>query len=70
MRSFQGLRSRAKTIRLEETQLVVAALSDTIRSKRTAGRLRDLAVLDVLEKTLDEETRLQEGKADRSQERE
>jgi len=31
-----------------------AWLADIIRSKRAAGRPRDLAVLDVLEKTLEE----------------
>jgi predicted nucleotidyltransferase len=63
IRSFEGLRKRAKTIRIDGTELNVAALSDIIKSKRAAGRARDLAVLDVLEKTLGEESRLQEGEA-------
>jgi predicted nucleotidyltransferase len=63
IRSFEGLRKRAKTIRIDDTELTVAALSDIIRSKRAAGRARDLAVLDVLEKTLGEESRLQKGEA-------
>jgi hypothetical protein len=48
--------------------LTVAALSDIIKSKKSAGRARDLAVLDVLEKALDEESRLPKGKAGSSQE--
>lgn len=67
VRSFEGLRKRAKTIRLGSARLQVASLSDIIRSKRAAGRPRDLAVLDVLERTLDEEARLQKGEAGSSQ---
>jgi len=52
IRSFEGLRKRAKTVRLGNAELHVAALPDIIRSKRAAGRPRDLAVLEVLEKTL------------------
>jgi hypothetical protein len=48
--------------------LTVAALSDIIKSKKAAGRARDLAVLNVLEKALDEESRLPKGKAGSSQE--
>ena len=68
VRSFEGLRRRAKIIRLGDTQLQVAALSDIIKSKRAAGRARDLAVLEVLERTLDEELRLKKGQAGSSQE--
>jgi hypothetical protein len=58
VRSFEGLRRRAKIIRLGDTQLRVAA-----------GRAGDLAVLEVLERTLDEESRLKKGQAGSSQER-
>src|SRR5437868_6070320 len=68
IRSFEGLRKRAKTIRIDDTELTVAALPDIIKSKRAAGRARDLAVLDVLEKTLSEASRLQKGEAESSQE--
>jgi hypothetical protein len=61
VRSFEGLRGRARTIHFGDAQLQVAALSDIIRSKRAAGRARDLAVLVVLQRTLDEESRLQKG---------
>jgi hypothetical protein len=64
IRSFEGLRKRARTVRLNDTELAVATLSDIIKSKRAAGRARDLAVLDVLEKTLD----LEKDEAGSSQE--
>jgi len=67
IRSFEGLRKRARAIRLDDTELAVAALSDIIKSKRAAGRARDLAVLDVLEKTLGEEARLEKGETGSSQ---
>jgi hypothetical protein len=68
IRSYEGLRKRAKTIRVADTELSVAALSDIIKSKRAAGRPRDLAVLDVLCKALDEETRVEKDEAGSSQE--
>ena len=57
VRSFAGLRGRAHSIEIDGTPLLVAALPDIIRSKRAARRPRDLAVLDVLEKTLEEANR-------------
>lgn len=54
IRSFEGLRSRAKRVDLGGHSLLVAGLADIIKSKRAAGRAKDRAVLDVLEKTLDE----------------
>jgi len=68
IRSFEGLRKRSKIIRIDDTELTVAALPDIIKSKRAAGRARDLAVLDVLEKTLGEESRLQKGEAGSAEE--
>jgi hypothetical protein len=68
IRSFEGLRKRSKIIRIDDTELTVTALPDIIKSKRAAGRARDLAVLDVLEKTPGEESRLQKGEAGSSQE--
>lgn len=38
-------------------------LNDIIRSKRSASRIRDTAVLPVLEKTLDEKKRHENGGA-------
>ena len=55
IRSFEGLRSRATSVEFGEHELKIACLADIIRSKRAAGRDRDRAVLDVLQKTLDEQ---------------
>lgn len=63
IRSFEGLRKRAKTVRVADTEVIVAALADIIKSKRAAGRDRDRAVLDVLEKALNEESRIEKGEA-------
>lgn len=52
VRSFEGLRSRATRVSFGANELIVASLVDIIKSKRATGRGRDLAVLDVLEKTL------------------
>jgi len=57
IRSFEGLRDRAETIEIEGVPLLLASLSDVIRSKRAARRPRDRAVLDVLERTLEEAPR-------------
>ena len=54
IRSFEGLRSRAKRVDLGGHSLLVANLADIIKSKRAAGRAKDRAVLEILEKTLDE----------------
>lgn len=54
IRSVASLRSRATTVRIEGEVLMVASLDDIIASKRSAGRSKDKAVLDVLEKTLKE----------------
>jgi hypothetical protein len=51
IRSFEGVRARATIVELEGAVIAVASLTDIIRSKRAAGRPRDLAVVDVLEKT-------------------
>ena len=52
MTSFEGLRKRAVEVRFGDARLLVAGLPDIIRSKKAAGRPRDLAVLPVLEKAL------------------
>jgi predicted nucleotidyltransferase len=54
VRSFEGLRARADTIDLGSTSITVAALADIIKSKKAARRARDTAVLEVLEKALEE----------------
>jgi hypothetical protein len=55
IRSFEGLRSRASEVEFGEHELQIACLADIIKSKRAAGRDRDLAVLTILERTLDEQ---------------
>jgi predicted nucleotidyltransferase len=57
VKSFNSLRSRAEKIALHGHGLWVADLSDIIASKRAAGRPRDKAVLDILEKTLHEKNK-------------
>lgn len=66
VRSFASLRARAQQISIEGRNLWVADLRDIIASKKAAKRGRDLAVLDVLEATLREKQKLQEGKAPRT----
>jgi predicted nucleotidyltransferase len=66
VRSFEGLRSRAVRVRFDGHELLIATLSDIIISKRAAGRSRDLAVLEVLEKTLDEQKQAENQKGPRN----
>lgn len=54
IKSFGSLRSRATAVEFSGHPLLVAALEDVLASKRAAGRAQDLAVLEVLEKTLEE----------------
>ena len=63
VRSLASLRSRARVVKFEGGQLLVATLADVIKSKRAAGRPRDIANLEILEKALHEETRNQKNEA-------
>lgn len=54
IKSFESLRSDAVAVEFEGYQLQVASLEKIIRSKKTLGRPRDKAVLDILENTLNE----------------
>jgi len=63
MKSFEGLRSRAIRVEFDGYPLLVADLTDIIKSKRAAGRPRDRAVLEILEQTLDEKKNLEKGEA-------
>lgn len=65
IRSFEGLRDRAVTVVIDGVPITVASLSDIVRSKKAANRPRDRAVLDILEKALEEVERKKE-KAGRS----
>ncbi len=54
LRSYEGVRDRALSIEVGGVSIRVASLADIIKSKRAAGRPRDLAVLEVLEIALEE----------------
>jgi hypothetical protein len=69
VRSFEGLRDRADVVDLGGVSMAVASLPDIIRSKKAAHRPRDLAVLEVLEKALEEKEQ-QAGQARRRPARE
>ena len=60
VKSFDSLKSRATEVYFGAAPLLVADLKDIIRSKRTLGRPKDLAVLDILEKTQDEKEKSKE----------
>jgi hypothetical protein len=49
LRSYEGVRDRAASIRVGDVDIRVANLADIIRSKRAAGRAQDRAVLALLE---------------------
>jgi hypothetical protein len=68
IRSFEGLRKRARAVRFGASTLYIAALADIIKSKKAAGRPRDLAVLGILETTLAETEDNAEGGPGSSQE--
>lgn len=69
IRSFEGLRGRAKVVHFANAQLCVAALTDIIKSKKAAGRPQDLAVLQILEHALEEATADEKGPPGSSEER-
>ncbi len=52
IRSFEGLKARSSEVEILGERLLLASLEDIVKSKRTAGRARDLAVLPTLEETL------------------
>lgn len=54
IRSFEGVRDRAIIVKIDHVPILVASLPDIIRSKKAANRPRDRAVLEILEKTLEE----------------
>lgn len=54
IRSFEGLRKRASRVQIQGQEVMLASLEDIIKSKKAAGRLRDAAVLPILEMTLSE----------------
>jgi predicted nucleotidyltransferase len=54
IKSFENLRSDAVEVDFEGYKLKIGALEKIIQSKRTLGRPKDRAVIDILEKTLNE----------------
>jgi hypothetical protein len=60
VQSYEGVRGRAGVYEIGGQKLLAASLDDIIRSKRAAGRGKDLAVIDILEKTRDEEANAKE----------
>jgi predicted nucleotidyltransferase len=62
IQSFGDLRARARRVDFSGHTLLVADLADIIRSKRAAGRPRDMAILDILVKTQDEKARYEKRK--------
>ena len=54
IKSFENLRSDVVEVDFEGNSLKVASLEKIIRSKKILARPRDLAVIEILEKTLDE----------------
>jgi len=61
--SFEQIRARALSVRLQGERIRVASLEDIIKSKRAAARKKDLAALPVLEETLREKKKQeQEGR--------
>src|SRR6266545_3772205 len=52
IRSFSSLRARATRVPFGGHELLVASLSDIIRSKKAADRPQDRAILPILKKTL------------------
>jgi hypothetical protein len=63
VRSFEGLWKRATPVQFGSSRIFVASLADIIKSKKAAGRPRDLAVLEVLETTLEQTAGHPKGKA-------
>lgn len=55
VKSFNQLRSRATQLEINGRTLLVAPLADIIKSKREANRPQDIAVLHVLQRTLEEQ---------------
>jgi hypothetical protein len=64
VKSFESLRSRATEVYFGVAAIRVADLKDIIRSKRALGRPKDLAVIEILEKTQDEKEKRSKEKKD------
>ena len=54
IKSFENLRSDAVEVDFDGYKLKLARLEKIIKSKKALGRPKDRAVIEILEKTLDE----------------
>jgi len=54
IKSFASLRSRATYVEFDKQKISIASLEDIIKSKKAAHRDKDMAVINILEKTLTE----------------
>jgi len=68
--SYEGLRRRATKVEFGGHPLYVASLADIIKSKKAAGRPKDLAVMYVLENALAEAANHTKDATGSSEERE
>ncbi len=57
IKSFESLRARAQPMKFGSATILVADLADIILSKKALKRDRDLAVLPILEKTINEKNK-------------
>lgn len=60
IKKFESLKSRAIKTEVGQYSVLVANLKDVIKSKKAAGRDKDLATLPILEKTLAVKNKLSE----------
>lgn len=70
IRSFASLRSRAHRVPIGGREVLVADLADIIKSKKSAGRPQDVAVLPTLERVHHEKANLKKDEAGGTPERE
>jgi|SRR5262249_11194339 len=61
VKSFEGIRRRARRTEIDGSPVYVASLADIIKMKKATNRARDRAVLEILEQTLEAITSKQEG---------
>jgi hypothetical protein len=62
VRSFEALRAQSGAMNFGDTPLMVASLAAVLASKRAAGRPRDKAVLDTLERAVHENEKTSDKK--------
>ena len=55
VKSFASIRSRSQSVKIDKHKVLVSSLEDIIKSKEACGRLKDIAVLELLKQTLVEQ---------------